>query len=445
MKKYTHAWLAMMAMKRIEKAKIPARHSDDAKALITWFKNYRDFVLSGAWYPDSVFKDMTPSHIVKYEPDTSAPEGATASFRVMPPTLQLYQYGLRSDMYGKPFLLNKRHNLCDRCESFTESLIDSFKILTMENEGSPIIPSNNHIAMRFFILSHYIADGHMPLHCDARSFYNDNEVHAFIEDVWDQQVRASYFIDDDNERFFYDPEGYPLKQPEMSELMQYVEEELEKREFVWSWGSGCGNTWDYMSGITQYSYLMSYRLVPADHVPSEISKNLYMESAAFREHFFEYSKVILGDAVESIAKLWLHAWVRYRDWFRGTELAYFKEQQKKADKDLKNASKTITNYPADKQKQAGKVEDARKAVASKQADYDKALAKGSATERKAEALAKAQEKLADAREILAQLEADYKEAESSLENLKALLLAAQIQVKRKEAEIKRYADSNSGI
>ena len=121
------------------------------------------------------------------------------------------------------------------------------------------------------------------------------------------------------------------------------------------------------------------------------------------------------------------------------------EQQKKADKDLKNASKTITNYPADKQKQAGKVEDARKAVASKQADYDKALAKGSATERKAEALAKAQEKLADARETLAQLEADYKEAESSLENLKALLLAAQIQVKRKEAEIKRYADSNSGI
>ena len=109
MKKYTHAWLAMMAMKRIEKAKIPARQSDDAKALITWFKNYRDFVLSGAWYPDSVFKDMTPSHIVKYEPDTSAPEGATASFRVMPPTLQLYQYGLRSDMYGKPFLLNKRH------------------------------------------------------------------------------------------------------------------------------------------------------------------------------------------------------------------------------------------------------------------------------------------------------------------------------------------------
>ena len=297
MKQYTHAWLAMMAMKRIEKAKIPARQQDDAKALITWFKNYRDFVLAGSWYPDFVFKDMVPSHIVKYEPDTSAPEGTTVSFRVMPPTLQLYQYGLESDMYGKPFLLNKRHNLCDRCESFTESLVDSFKILTMENEGSPVVPSNNHIAMRFFILSHYIADGHMPLHCDARSFYNDNEVHACIEEEWDNQVQASYKIDKDNKRFFYDQDGYPLKKENPSELTEYVEQELKDREFVWSWGSGCGNTWDYMSGITQYAYLMAYRLVPADHVPSEISKALYLESAAFKEHFTEYSKVILADAV----------------------------------------------------------------------------------------------------------------------------------------------------
>ncbi|MBO4843626.1 MAG: hypothetical protein J5490_03470 [Bacteroidales bacterium] len=442
MKKYTHAWLAMMAMKRIEKAKIPARQQDDAKALITWFKNYRDFVLSGAWYPDSVFKDMSTSHIVKYKPDAS---GTSGSFRVMPPTLQMYRLGLTSDMYGKPYTLEKRHNICDRCEAFTESLIDSFKILTMENEGSPIVPSNNHIAMRFFILSHYIADCHMPLHCDARSFYNKNEVHGFIEDEWDKQVRSSYCIDEDNERFFYDPEGYPLKNIAMTELMKYVEEDLEKREFVWSWGTGCNNTWDYMSGISQYSYLMSYRLVPADHIPDEISKNLYMNSSAYKDHFLEYSKVILGDAVESIAKVWLHAWVRYRDWFRDTELAYFKAQQKQADNNLKTANKIIDNYPADKEKQAGKVKDSRSSLDAKQQDYDSTIAKGRNADKKAEALEKARTKLAEAEEKLARLEADYKEAQASLENLKALLLAAQIQVKRKEAEIKRYADSNSGI
>ena len=443
MKKYTHAWLAMMAMKRIEKAKIPARQQDDAKALITWFKNYRDFVLSGAWYPDAVFKDMTPSHIVKYEPDASST--AVPNFRIMPPTLQMYQLGLESDMYGKPFKLDKRHNLCDRCESFTESLIDSFKILTMENEGSPIVPSNNHIAMRFFILSHYIADGHMPLHCDARSFYNDNEVHGFIEDLWDQEVRRSYFIDEDNERFFYDPEGYPLKQQEVSELMQYVEDELVNREFIWSWGSGCNNTWDYMSGISQYSYLMAYRLIPADKAPREITKAYYMSTEAFREHFFEYSKVILGDAVESIAKIWLHAWVRYRDWFRGTELAYFKAQKDKAEKNLIDAEKVIDTYSEEKDKLNARLEKAAKSLEAKQADYDKGLAKGLKMEKRTEELAKARARYDEAQENLSNLDKAYQEADASLESLKALLLAARIQVDRKAAEIKRYEDSNSGI
>lgn len=442
MKKYTHAWLAMMAMKRIEKAKIPERQKDDAKALITWFKNYRDFVISGSWYPDSVFKDMSTSHIVKYRPDDGE---ATPSFRIMPPTLQLYQYGLRSDLYGKPFFLEKKHNLCDRCESFTESLIDSFKILTMENEGSPIVPSNNHIAMRFFILSHYIADCHMPLHCDARSFANDNDVHAFIEEIWDKQVQNSYYVDDDNNRFFYDPEGYPLKQPEMSELMEYVEDELEKREFVWDWGRGCNNTWDYMSGISQYSYLMAYRLIPADHVPSDITRQLYRESDAFKEHFFEYSKVIFADAVESIAKVWLHAWVRYRDWFRGTELAYYKAQESAADKDLKKVNKIINDYPSGKETQSAKVMTAKEAVKAKQAAYDSAIASGKNADKASEALGKARTRLTELTEKLAALETEYKEAVSSLENLKALLMAAKVQVKRKQAEIKKYEDKNSGI
>ena len=44
MKQYTHAWLAMMAMKRIEYAQIPVKQQDDAKALISWFKNYQGHV-----------------------------------------------------------------------------------------------------------------------------------------------------------------------------------------------------------------------------------------------------------------------------------------------------------------------------------------------------------------------------------------------------------------
>lgn len=347
MKKYTHAWLAMMAMKRIEEAAVDETHKDDADALVAWFKNYRDAVISGAWYPDAVIKDMGTSHILKYE---SKKDSKDRSFRVMPDTLAVYSFCKDSELKEKPFTITSG-NLCDRCESLAERIIDSFKAYTYEIKGTPIIPPCHEIAHVFFMLSHYIADCHMPLHCDARSFYNENEVHALIEELWDEEVRKSYEIDYDNQRFRYDPQGYPLHTQDMTDLMRKVEEESLSREFYWPWGVGtqntCNNTWDYMSGVSQYSYLMAFKLVPADKTPKSISSKYYLTTEAYKEHFQEYSFMILSDAIESIAKVWLHAWCRYRNWWRGQELAGLKEEKRAADSKLKAAQTIIETYPED--------------------------------------------------------------------------------------------------
>lgn len=438
MKKYTHAWLSMMAMKRIDKAKIPERQKDDARELVRWFNNYRDFVLSGAWYPDSVFKDMSSSHIVKYLSDADSKD---RSFREMPKTLALYNAGLKSRFYMQAFTI-KGGNLCDRCESFTESLVDSFKILYSEGYGSPITPSCNHIAMRFFILSHYIADAHMPLHCDARSFANKNEVHAFIEDMWDKQVRQSYRIDENNNRFFYDPEGYPLKN-EMTPLIRYVEEELERREFIWAWGAGCRNTWDYMSGITQYSFLLSRDLVPDDRKPEDITTEYYRTSEAFTGHFEEYSRIILADAVESIAKVWLHAWVRYRDWWRGCELAGLRANVADAQKAYKAAGKIIQNAPDKLAALKEKVAKCSNALKAQEKAWQEASSKGKG---KAEAyLAKAKDALGKAEAALEAAQQELRDTKDSLDILSAKLKSAEYKCKVRTEEYKKYADSNSGI
>ena len=91
MKKYSHAWIAFMAIKRLEviattedQSVIKGVSEDvrkEAKALARWFKNYRDFVIQGAWYPDEVFKDMSTSHIVKYHP---ADDGPYTTFGKLP-------------------------------------------------------------------------------------------------------------------------------------------------------------------------------------------------------------------------------------------------------------------------------------------------------------------------------------------------------------------------
>lgn len=310
MKKYTHAWLAFMAIKRLQHADIPDANKEDAASLVKWFQDYRDFVIEGAWYPDEVFKDMSTSHIIKYTPD---PTDREQPFKKLPRTMKVYSLGQKSPLYKKPFVI-EGGNCADRCESISHSIVDNFKMLRIEERGCPITTTNNHIAMRFFILSHYIADCHMPLHCDSRPFSSGTNLHGLIESEWDKQVRKSYALDTPNNRFFYDPEGYPLK-TKPTPLVLAVEEDAVSREYLHPWGTGNGNTWDYISAVSEYSYLMAYRLIPPE-MDEQTSHKDYKASEAY-SHLEEYSRYIFADAIDSIARVWLHVWSRYRSWAKG--------------------------------------------------------------------------------------------------------------------------------
>ncbi len=315
MKKYTHAWLAFMAMKRLDQATLPEVEGSGksavevasfAKSLVRWFKNYRDFVVQGAWYPDEVFSDQGSSHGVKYEPDMLSEDARV--FKALPDTMEVRNLMMEeSPLYGKPFNIVKG-NLCDRCDAMAHTIVDNFKIQYREEKGNPISPSSTHMAMRFFIMSHYIADAHMPLHCDARSL---GTIHTAVESQWESAVKKSYIIDEDNERFFYDPNGYPLKADKMKSLMTLVEEKILSRPFVYNWGNSDYSTWDYMSAVTEYSYLLAYEMFPRDF--EDMGWTAYKKTPA-AARFEEYSSKLMADAIDSIARAWLHVWIRYRLW-----------------------------------------------------------------------------------------------------------------------------------
>ncbi len=321
MKKYTHAWIAFMAIKRLQ---VIATSEDDAitknvneevrnhaKTLVRWFKNYRDFVIEGAWYPDDVFKDMSTSHIVKYKPN---PNGIPCKFRNLTSTHSIAtMMRKKSPLYDKPYTITQG-NCADRCESIAHSIVDNFKMLHEEERGCPLVPSNNHIAMRFFILSHYVADCHMPLHCDERPFSDEKGVHGAIEQKWEEQVKASYELDIDNKRFFYDPKGYPLPL-NLSPLMKSVEEKIASRPYIHSWGTGNSSTWDYMSAVSQYSYLFARYLVPESFSNTQGIKE-FMNLTEWGLRFDDYNKMIFCDAIDSIARIWLHIWIRYKKWLK---------------------------------------------------------------------------------------------------------------------------------
>lgn len=310
MKQYTHAWLAFMALKRLEKAKIPVTYQSKAKLLIKWFNNHRDFVIQGAWYPDAIIKDMATSHVLKYKPNEDSKENR---FRKLPNEYHLFKIGKTSGLYKQTYTI-EGGNLPDRCEAIAHSIVDNLKMQESEEKGSPISPTDNHIATLFFMLSHYIADAHMPLHCDARSFSSNNDIHARIEKEWDDIIRNTYEIDFDNERFFYDPAGYPLRKGN-DPTVDWIEQEIVNRPFTTSWGLENDNTWDFMASITQYSYLLAYKMIPKNYDENNLDWNTF-KSLNTGYSFDEYSRFILIDAIDSITKVWFRVWDRYQSWLK---------------------------------------------------------------------------------------------------------------------------------
>jgi hypothetical protein len=157
-------------------------------------------------------------------------------------------------------------------------------------------------------MSHYIADAHMPLHCDARSL---GKIHADVEKQWENYVDASYEIDKRNSRFFYDSDGYPLMKETLSPMIEAVEKKLLERPFDYSWGQEGSSTWTYMSTITEYSYLLAYQMFPKGFKDTTWKNYSKTEEA---KRFQEYCTLLMSDAIDSIARVWLHVWIRYRKW-----------------------------------------------------------------------------------------------------------------------------------
>lgn len=316
MKQYTHAWLAFMAIKRLKDVGPSLSRSNEThvKSLVKWLTHYEDDIIQGAWYPDAVIKDMGNSHVLKLEPSATA----TNQFDTLPATHMVYQATKNTALAGSSFeYADPDDNLPDRCESLTHSIIDNLKMLKTEARGSPVSPTGNHISLRFFMLSHYIADAHMPLHCDARSFSSGTDVHAKIEAAWDELMKRHFEIDSGHCRFHYDKAGLPLRNMDRDSeyqgcYLKAVEDALSRRDFRVGYGTKRDNTGDFARAICQYSYLMAYKFIPGQYTHQNIPDSGWGSLGDIS--FDEMSKAVFADAIDSIAHVWFRLWRRYREW-----------------------------------------------------------------------------------------------------------------------------------
>jgi hypothetical protein len=315
MKKYTHAWIAFKAIERLRSASLTDANRAFADYLIDWFHDHKDGVIRGAWYPDEIIKDNSTSHILKIAPTDPASE---FRFRVLPSASLLYRSGRSSPHHNRAYTLEDKYNLPERCEALSHAVIDSLRIMEREPKGSALAPTNHHAALMLFMLSHYIADAHMPMHCDARpGDLGSFDLHAAVEQVWEEEVVRFYGIDRYHQRFLYNEQGYPLLRdhPDYhASILKSVEDELAARDFQITWGQGNGNVREYILAVSQYSYLLAYAWLPAGVDPARLDRATLQLPFGEGLGFRQMSLIALADAVDAVARVWLRDLRRYMKW-----------------------------------------------------------------------------------------------------------------------------------
>jgi len=316
MKKYTHALIACKAVERLQKVDLSDQNKPFADYLLKWFMAHKNGVIRGAWYPDEVIRDMSTSHVYKYAPAIVGTQRAVSLPRSLPTTSLEFGIGQKSALYSQPSTVNPKDNLPDRCEALSHAVIDNLRIREVEGKGSPLTSTDDHIALVLFMLSHYVADAHMPMHCDCREddFLGFN-VHTDAEEAWERQVVRYFKIDRFHQCFINDDAGFPLLVPDADYANTHLKatlDELDKREFRVGYGNGNDNVREYMQAVTQYSYLTSYAWLPEGLTSAEFDREKLQTANGLP--FRELSIAVLADAIDAVARVWLHDLRRFMWW-----------------------------------------------------------------------------------------------------------------------------------
>lgn len=168
-------------------------------------------------------------------------------------------------------------------EAINDYIIRHIGIQYVQRESSmfPLYSHEDQLALHFFSLGHYIADTHMPLHCDIRRFSRTGaDIHGAIEDIWE-----SWIITPGNQRKMGDivseyeranlflshiirqenKINYPITSP-----LHEIQSDDELSNLIWRDRSipyrpdRYTTVWDDMVGVAYVSYCLGSRLLRCD-------------------------------------------------------------------------------------------------------------------------------------------------------------------------------------
>lgn len=166
-------------------------------------------------------------------------------------------------------------------------------------------------ALYFFMLSHFIADGCQPCHCDARPMtsYSNGFLHKQLEAHWSKKVGT-----------FFDKKKLYENKPSSAALIEEAKEVDKKFGIEFSDNPDsilkikARDMWEEMVQVCRGSFALSCMMVPVDEIPLDSSKKITFAEVfgdSKSKKIKEFDRVIMHDSVLNIAIAWNYIWQRF--------------------------------------------------------------------------------------------------------------------------------------
>lgn len=346
MKTVGHAWVGLMALRRLKSKsltkKFDAHYKEQADKFVQFFDKHRDAFVQGAWFPDSVISDnLVGGHTYKLKVPKSKSEKAEArNIKDRTPSHLSCQSLIQDkSRFNEKLYAKRKYTLPDRCEALSHSIRDMTRIKDKVPRGSDVMFNDDQITLYFLMLSHYLADAHVPPHCDGRDFYTPSTIHPDMEKYWDKEIRKYYTYDTKRKVFDYNIDGIPeLKEKKKAafknSFLQKAWDILDAR--TWNPadkkmpGSRDAKIYDYIKAVCLVSYLLSTEFIPLSMPAAKYNKLKILKDQQYSARLNEISSHIFADAIDSIALVWLMTWDKYNK--LKEDIALKKAEIKKSEK-----------------------------------------------------------------------------------------------------------------
>ncbi|MCK4846195.1 MAG: hypothetical protein KAS88_00885 [Deltaproteobacteria bacterium] len=339
MKQRAHAWTALRALKLLDDSK-------KAPKLVELLSYYLSDAWDGAWLPDTLIVDMSYGHIFKMDSssvalgtDISGNKRYVRTHKQLDKALKgkrlMLNYVKGEPTLDKPYMAHPKFggHLPNRVIALSHSLGDMLKMsnypmafYAKEKKSKHYLKdlskksvkdlslspnfSARQIAMTFFLLSHYICDAHMPLHCDLRDRMLRKTVkrripaklHPSIEKIWEKQFpeKIDLILHDYTKNSIDD---VVAALPDDSMIMI---DSVKKYSLGTSIPVISQDEWTEMVQVCRTSYAVSRKWIAKPYKSAEE----FIEDVG-SEEFVEVTNRIFHDAVQCVAAIWLKAWKRY--------------------------------------------------------------------------------------------------------------------------------------